>query len=403
MTESLPNPWLNRFALLTAGATLALLGIGGLVTSHGVGLAVPDWPNTYGYNMFLFPFSKWVGGILYEHSHRLMAAFVGMLTTILAGWLWARETKDRERWLGLAAIAGVCLLMGVRALPVYLALAAVALVMVPFSLYRIRYHPGSLRWWGIMAFAAVILQGVLGGLRVVWLKDEIGIFHATLAQVFFALTCAIALLTSRWHRARSNGTTLPTHSSVLRFLLMGATLLILLQLVIGATMRHQHAGLAIPDFPFAYGKIWPAMDPASVAQYNQHRQETVAFNPITAAQIALQMIHRITALFIGASVVLCAWAARRDFGAGHFLTRLAQAWVGLVVIQAILGAATVLTGKAADIATLHVMIGALMLALGTVICLVSRYGLVLVRKMDRLERLTPAPFGPQPSAAIGLK
>src|SRR5436190_8434870 len=112
MTESLPNPWLNRFALLTAGATLALLGIGGLVTSHGVGLAVPDWPNTYGYNMFLFPPSSWVGGILYEHSHRLVAAFVGLLTTVLTIWLWVRETPAKRRWLGVRAVVFGLVLLG---------------------------------------------------------------------------------------------------------------------------------------------------------------------------------------------------------------------------------------------------------------------------------------------------
>src|SRR5947208_13501164 len=104
MTESLPNPWLNRFALLTAIATLALIAIGGLVTSHGVGLAVPDWPNTYGYNLFLFPVSKWLGGILYEHTHRLTAAMVGLLTTLLAVWMWVRETRSRTRRLGVGAI-----------------------------------------------------------------------------------------------------------------------------------------------------------------------------------------------------------------------------------------------------------------------------------------------------------
>ena len=82
------NPWLHRFAVLTALATLALLGVGGLVTSHGVGMAVPDWPTTYGYNMFFFPISKWTGGIFYEHSHRLVASGVGLLTTLLAVWLW---------------------------------------------------------------------------------------------------------------------------------------------------------------------------------------------------------------------------------------------------------------------------------------------------------------------------
>src|SRR3954469_10717870 len=79
--------WLHRFAWLTAIATLLLICSGGMVTSKGVGLAVPDWPTTFGYNMFLFPISKWVGGILFEHTHRLIASVVGMLTILLAVWL----------------------------------------------------------------------------------------------------------------------------------------------------------------------------------------------------------------------------------------------------------------------------------------------------------------------------
>src|SRR5438874_5914226 len=116
MPPSPPSRLLHWFALLTAVATLGLIVIGGLVTSHGVGLAVPDWPNTYGYNMFWFPVSKWVGGIFYEHTHRLVASFVGFLTTILAIWMWARETKGRSRWLGIGAMTFVILLMGVRQL-----------------------------------------------------------------------------------------------------------------------------------------------------------------------------------------------------------------------------------------------------------------------------------------------
>ena len=76
------------------------------------------------------------------------------------------------------------------------------------------------------------------------------------------------------------------------------TLLILAQLTLGATMRHQHAGLAIPDFPLAYGRLWPAMDADSVARYNQQRMEVVAANPITAFQIDLQMVHRLVAMAI---------------------------------------------------------------------------------------------------------
>src|SRR5512147_1858483 len=104
MTCSEHSPWLHRFAVLTAATTLALIWIGGLVTSHGAGMAVPDWPTTYGYNMFFFPISKWVGGIFYEHTHRLVASGVGFLTVILAVWLWVKESRPSLRWLGVLAV-----------------------------------------------------------------------------------------------------------------------------------------------------------------------------------------------------------------------------------------------------------------------------------------------------------
>ena len=94
--------------MLTALATLGLVGIGGLVTSHGAGMAVPDWPNTYGYNMFFFPVSQWVGGIFYEHTHRLVASGVGLLTTVLALWLYGQNARPFMRWAG----AGRCSLLG---------------------------------------------------------------------------------------------------------------------------------------------------------------------------------------------------------------------------------------------------------------------------------------------------
>src|SRR2546426_8210802 len=148
-----PAPWLHRFTWLTAIATLFLICSGGMVTSKGVGLAVPDWPTTFGYNMFLFPISKWIGGIFFEHIHRLIASVVGFLTIILAVWLGVSEKRRWVRNLGYAALG------------------------------------------------AVVLQGVLGGLRVTLLKDEIGIFHACLAQGFFAMLIVITLATSRlWQR-----------------------------------------------------------------------------------------------------------------------------------------------------------------------------------------------------------
>jgi heme A synthase len=149
------------------------------------------------------------------------------------------------------------------------------------------------------------------------------------------------------------------------------TLLILLQLVLGATMRHQHAGLAIPDFPLAYGKIWPATDSASVELYNQKRMEATAVNPITAFQIVLQMVHRIVALLILIGVAFSAWQTRRRLGWKNPLSKMTVGWVILILAQAILGAVTIWSDKAADVATAHVLLGALSLASGTLISLLS--------------------------------
>ena len=335
------NRWLHRFAVLTALATLALIGIGGLVTSHEAGMSVPDWPTSYGYNMFFFPLNKWWhgGNVFYEHSHRLFASGVGFLTIILMVWLWMKEPR---KWM---------------------------------------------KWLGVVAFFAVVLQGVLGGLRVILFKDQIGIFHATLAQLFFALTCAIALFTSKWwmgisdtqHATRlaapkrsEGGNTQPPRTpptSSLSKVFLATTLLILCQLILGATMRHQHAGLAIRDFPLAYGKLWPATDAASVSQYNQQRVEITNFNPITGFQIELQMVHRILAVFILCAVAFSAWRAWRKLSGP--VVKLSAFWFVLILCQAGLGAATVLSDKAADIATAHVLVGALSLATGAMLSIIA--------------------------------
>jgi heme a synthase len=330
MARTTNNPWLGRYAVFTAFATLLLICAGGLVTSHGAGMAVPDWPNTFGYNMFFFPISQWVGGVFYEHTHRLVASGVGLLTTILAVWLWLKESR---RWL---------------------------------------------RWLGVIAFFAVVFQGVLGGLRVVLFKDEIGIFHATLAQLFFALVCAIALFLSRWWRGSGALQTPLADRNGLRWFFLAGTVLILAQLILGATMRHQHAGLAIPDFPTAYGRLWPDMDADSVAKFNQDRAEVKAVNPITGFQIGLQMTHRLGAVLIFAAVAGCAWLANRQFGVRHSLGKLSSLWFVLILIQVLLGAATIWTGKSADIATAHVAVGALSLATGVLATIIARRVLVPV-------------------------
>ena len=390
MTERpVHSPLLNRFAWFTAAATLVLICIGGLVTSKGAGMAVPDWPNTYGYNLFLFPVSQWVGGILYEHSHRLVAAGVGLLTAVLAVWLWIRETEGRLRWSGVIVMVIAVALLGARAMPVYVALALLALPVTLWALIRFARNPGGLRWLGVTALAAVILQGVLGGLRVAWLADEIGVFHGVLAQSFFMLTVVIALMTTdRWTRAED----LRVPASVRRTFLV-VTALIFVQLGLGAAMRHRHAGLAVPDFPLAHGRVWPRTDPEALARYNQQRVEVHAARAITATDVVLHMTHRAWACVVVAAVVVAYARARRQLPGGHPLRRGAAVWLGLISVQFALGAITVWTNKAADIATAHVAVGSLALVAGGVLCL-------LASRRSLLAHLVPTPArSPAPSVA----
>src|SRR2546427_7123139 len=101
------NPALHRIALLTAAATFPLIFMGGLVTSHQAGMSVPDWPNSYGYNMFLFPPRLWIGGILYEHTHRLMGTVVGMCSIALAICAWRTEKRAWARWMTMGVLGAV--------------------------------------------------------------------------------------------------------------------------------------------------------------------------------------------------------------------------------------------------------------------------------------------------------
>jgi cytochrome c oxidase assembly protein subunit 15 len=421
MTAPAHNPWLHRFALLTAAATLALIGIGGLVTSHEAGMSVTDWPTSYGYNMFFFPISKWwhQGNIFYEHSHRLVASGVGLLTTILVLWLHGKTARPLMRWAGLAllvlAIAAGLMLPKRGTDGLVSGIAGLALFGASFVWPRCEPAAKWLRRLGLVAFFAVLLQGVLGGLRVLMLKDEIGIFHAALAQMFFVLTCALALFTSRWwqnlhsvvaacdRRSNSTATAAVTDPRCergnLRRLVLLTTLLILGQLILGATMRHQHAGLAIPDFPLAYGKLWPAMDADSILRYNQHRIEVVAANPITAFQISLQMAHRLMAVAILGGVLACAWLSRRRLGAGSPLAKLALVWLGLVLIQVGMGAWTIWSDKAADITTAHVLVGAVSLVTGALWCLIAFH------RSAPLPGAGPAlaPLGAQRAESFGVR
>ena len=313
---------LHLFALLTAASTAVLIFAGGLVTSTGSGLSVPDWPNSYGWFMFTFPIENWVGGIFYEHSHRLIASTVGFLILVLAFWLWRAEPR---RWV---------------------------------------------RRLGFIALGAVITQGMLGGITVLWyLPDPISIAHASLAQIVFCLTTTIALVTSPgWRRcyvARDE-----THLSAvalakaddrtLQRVARVTLAVIYLQIVVGATMRHTDAGLAIPDFPWMFGHVIPDhWDP----------------------KIAVHFLHRVGAL----CVTLMLLATTGHVFARHRrrleLLRPSILLLGLVSLQITLGALTVLSRKEYVINSLHVVTGACVLITTLVLTLRAhraRFGDALV-------------------------
>ncbi|HEX7569506.1 MAG TPA: COX15/CtaA family protein, partial [Verrucomicrobiae bacterium] len=175
----------------------------------------------------------------------------------------------------------------------------------------------------------------------------------------------------------------------LRWLVLATTLLIFVQLIIAAAMRHQHAGLAISDFPLAHGKLWPDTGVDAIARYNAQRVSINAENPITAFQIVLQMAHRVVALAILIFAMVCVWQAQRwssrfsvSEGAGNpapggielqprVFVRLSWFWLALIFSQVGLGAATIWSNKAADVATAHVLVGALALAVGALWCAIA--------------------------------
>ncbi len=318
MPSDRSSTWLNRFIWFTAAATLLLICSGGMVTSKGVGLAVPDWPTTFGYNMFLFPVSKWVGGVFFEHTHRLIASTVGFLTIILTVWICLVEDRPWVRRLGFIALA------------------------------------------------AVILQGVLGGLRVTLLKDQIGVFHACLAQAFLGLLVFIGV--ARGNLWRSSPVSLDPAWRRFAVFAVATTVLIYGQMALGATMRHEHKDLSILDFPTANHAWWPDTSTIALKQINQWR-DARGLSDVTASQIWLQMAHRFGALLVTVFVFLTVGRLWGISGATSVLKKVSMLWIVLLLAQVTLGAWTIWSNKAADIATAHVAVGATMLSLG--VCLAA--------------------------------
>lgn len=185
------SPWPHRWALALASLTFPLLWVGGLVTTTDAGMAVPDWPNTYGYNMFAYPLESWLykgWDLFIEHGHRLLASLVGLVTIGLVIIVWRR---DNRRWL---------------------------------------------KWLALLALAMVIAQGGLGGLRVLMNERQLAMAHGCFGPLFFALTAVLAAATSRaWRRGAESGDRRTAG------LLVALAALAYAQLVLGAQLRHMPA------------------------------------------------------------------------------------------------------------------------------------------------------------------
>jgi cytochrome c oxidase assembly protein subunit 15 len=282
--------WLHRFAIFVSAATFFLIFAGGLVTSTESGLAVPDWPLSFGQ---FFP--KMEGGVFYEHGHRMVAASVGILAIVL--FVWSLLGGERR---------SVRILSGV-------------------------------------ALGSVILQGLLGGLTVLLkLPPAISVSHACLAQAFLCVTVALAGMTGRgWVDARADRPAIVDRARIPVRWLAGATCAAVYgQLILGAVMRHTKAGLAIPTFPLAFGRIWP---------------------PLPNAAVRINFAHRLWAVVV---MVLVAWLFVRIVRSHRdepMLVRPAFLLAALTAVQVTLGGITILTARAVTPTTFHVLCGAMVL------------------------------------------
>ncbi len=367
-------------ALAVMVSVFPLIWMGGLVTSHGAGMSVPDWPNSYGYNMFLFPPSKWIGGIFYEHTHRLLGTLSGLLSIALVMLAWGPGRKPGMRYgIGVFTIAMFLLVLVCLGLKLYLATASqltyefkksfsnvymlfgcLGLVGLLAWLCRRREQRQWVRWLTVVQLVAVIIQGTLGGLRVTEVNTTLAIIHGCFAQAFFCLTAFTALAMSRWW-INYRDETAPADAQAGRFALKLAgisVVLIFLQLTAGATMRHYQAGLAIPDLPLAFGKVLPPTTEAGLEQANAMRVWTYHLAPATLTQIWLHFGHRVGAVLVTLAIGILGFHVFRNLRSRPSIVMLASVLWLLVAVQFTLGVLTVYWSKPADIASLHVAVGA---------------------------------------------
>jgi cytochrome c oxidase assembly protein subunit 15 len=314
---------LRLLSKVLVAATLCLLFAGALVTSHGAGLAVPDWPTTFGQNMFLFPLSRWEGGVFFEHTHRLIASGIGALTFVVL--LFVLRVEERK------------------------------------IIKRLAYF----------AFGLVCVQGLLGGLTVLLNTPAwVSTLHALIAQTFFVTTILLAYSQSHEYNDRMRGEAQALTAAKLFPISLVAIALLFIQLLFGALMRHTESGLAVPDFPTMAGSLMPAIGSETLQRLNAARLE-LGLGPVDALQVSIHLLHRFGALVVVGWIGYLFITACRVARSNQFIMRTVGAIVAAVVLQFSLGALTILSVRSPILTSTHVVVGAVLLGLTTLLALRS--------------------------------
>ena len=311
--------WVRRLSKLLVISTLLLIFAGALVKSHEVGLSVPHWPTSYGYQMFAFPFSDMIGGIFYEHGHRMIATIVGLMTLILAFTIYY---TDHRLWFKKTAF---------------------------------------------FALGLVIIQGLFGGLTVLlFLPTPVSVIHAILAQTFLMVTILISYGLSKEKANRMLNES--TNYKVLRFPTYLVTSIVFIQLIIGALMRHTDSGLAIPDFPLSGGYIIPTFN-QEMLNTIQSMQFESGLPFVTLNQIIIHYLHRMGAIAVTISIGWLTLKIIQSKISNERINRLTGYLITLLIIQITLGAFTIWSVKEPFITSIHVVNGALILGVSTLLIL----------------------------------
>lgn len=340
---------LNRFSILTAIFSVLLIGVGASVTSTGSGDAVPDWPLSYG---TLLP--RMAGGVLYEHGHRLVAGTVAILITILMIWLLRSK------------------------------------------------QPRYMKAFGVIAFASVLLQAMLGGLRVLVISNQkvqdtateifsvghvepvrmaIAITHAILAEIVLCMVFLIALFTSKaWENFKVNKITAGAKIAKLYTLTF---IFAFIQVLLGALVRHTQSGNIIPDFPLSFGEIIP---PFGNLPYDPNAPFPMSYVELQF-KVAIHFAHRVWAFVVaGVGAYASILAIKENVG---LLKEFAKLWLVLIALQILLGSFVVWTKLSVVITILHVVFGATILGMTLVLTVLGwRSIFTLAHKQSKELALT---------------